>query len=457
MDEPRRPDVVPSSTDSPMGTPRDVDSNVNTTNPSSDPPPVMTGWNQLRLQRPLAAWACWSRVLRDNPNDSAAKQALEALLKAPHLPHAARAVYRFRMPSIPIRRARWNAVLLARDQEDLDAAADVFAQLMAADPEDADAAFNHALCLAWLGHNADALAALDRVVRLDAATRPDQAAAAWVVAEVLRQGAGAERFADEWSHTLVMPRHSRDDLWIAQLEEAGRLRRFATPLRPDTLEPVATDLQVYELLDRALTEVGEPTSGYGDPDSTPPPPPSRPARVMCSVLVQPNELRFSSPDPESLRRVETFLPMLRPDASCRPVQRLSSPLPLNMLDAAAWLTRLPVGLPEDQRRRLAQEALDDYYRNTWIHQPRQGLEGLTPALAAESSDPVIRVRLDAILTFREQVDARSPVGWPLGIHHDFDDLRRRLQARRPDATPRLDQPHLKTQATPPELDRSEPQ
>jgi hypothetical protein len=128
-----------------------------------------------------------------------------------------------------------------------------------------------------------------------------------------------------------------------------------------------------------------------------------------------------------------------------------------MLDAAAWLTRLPVGLPEDQRRRLAQEALDDYYRNTWIHQPRQGLEGLTPALAAESSDPVIRVRLDAILTFREQVDARSPVGWPLGIHHDFDDLRRRLQARRPDATPRLDQPHLKTQATPPELDRSEPQ
>ena len=35
---------------------------------------VHRGWDQLRLQRPLAAWAAWQRALRIKPRDPAATQ-----------------------------------------------------------------------------------------------------------------------------------------------------------------------------------------------------------------------------------------------------------------------------------------------------------------------------------------------------------------------------------------------
>ena len=155
---------------------------------------VHQGWNHLQLQRPLAAWASWQRALRVEPDQAAARQALDLLESAKDLPAAARAVYRFRNPDGDDRRTRWNARMQGRDLSDLSLAADVFRELAGDDPADASAWYNHALCLAWKGANAPAIAALDRVVALEAETKPDLSADAWALAEVLRQGAGPRRW-----------------------------------------------------------------------------------------------------------------------------------------------------------------------------------------------------------------------------------------------------------------------
>src|SRR5262245_41257297 len=114
---------------------------------------VHRGWDHLKLQRPLAAWACWQRALRIAPDDPAASQALDRLATADDLPAAARAVYRFRAPTNTARRARWDERFRGRDLQDLDIAAGAFRDLAEADPTDSAAWYNRALCLSWNGLN----------------------------------------------------------------------------------------------------------------------------------------------------------------------------------------------------------------------------------------------------------------------------------------------------------------
>src|SRR4051794_9448341 len=189
---------------------------------------VHQGWDHLRLQRPLAAWASWQRALRRAPEDQAAREALEQLANAPDLPTAARAVYRFRPPEGEARRARWDDRLRGHDLSELPVAAEAFRELAEADPDDAAAGFNRALCLAWMGANVPAIAALERVVALEAADAPDTAVDAWTLAEVLRHGAGAEHLADDMSLALVVawqPEDGDPDAW-------GDLRPVEPPIDP---------------------------------------------------------------------------------------------------------------------------------------------------------------------------------------------------------------------------------
>ena len=158
---------------------------------------VHEGWNHLQCQRPLAAWGSWRRALRIDPESQAAGHAISTLETAADLPAAARSKYRFRQPTDPDRRAAWDDRLRRSDTEDLTATADVFATLADDGEPDSAACYNRALCLAWTGENLDAIAALDRVVQMDAGPRFDLAVDAWTLAEVLRQGGGAETLADD--------------------------------------------------------------------------------------------------------------------------------------------------------------------------------------------------------------------------------------------------------------------
>src|SRR4051812_7088995 len=97
---------------------------------------VHQGWHHLKLQRPLAAWASWQRVLRLEPGDPAATEALGLLASADDLPAAARATYRFRPPSAD-RRGCWDAAFAGRDLAELDTAVGAFEELTADDPGDA--------------------------------------------------------------------------------------------------------------------------------------------------------------------------------------------------------------------------------------------------------------------------------------------------------------------------------
>lgn len=373
---------------------------------------IHRGWDHLKRQRPLAAWACWQQVLRRDPFNRAARQALQALASAPGLPGAALAVYRFRMPS-DLRRTRWDGIL-AKDLGDLDAVADVFGHLFTMDPEDAAAGYNHALSLAWLGYNQAAVEMLDRVVEVSAGRDFEGAAEAWKLAELLRQGGGAEALADDLSHSLTAALDEDgdgdgdgDEAWMRAREESGEWRRFTDPMDPSALRPVSGEARVYEWLDRPMPEAREGLTAGDLP------------RVMASVIVMRGFLRLSSPIAESLRRAEGLLPRGATD-------RTSTPLPLTMLDAAAWTVRLPNGLGETDRRRLIAESVFEYYTEVWSRTPRKGLDGATPAEAGASGDAATLAKMEGVLRFREQVDHRSEPGRNLGIHMDFGLLRERI-------------------------------
>ncbi len=125
---------------------------------------IHEGWDHLKRQRPLAAWASWRRVLRIEPQHEAATHALHVLANAGDLPLAARVEYRFLTPTDEAGRSRWDARFRGRDLGELAVAAEAFATLAEDDPGDARARFNQGLCLAWLGRNAESVAALDLAV-----------------------------------------------------------------------------------------------------------------------------------------------------------------------------------------------------------------------------------------------------------------------------------------------------
>lgn len=387
--------------------------------PSPDEPEtalalVHRGWDHLRLQRPLAAWGSWQRALRIDPENRAAAEALEVLAGADDLPAAARATYRFRAAEGDARRSRWSSGFAGRDLRDLDAAAEAFATLADADPADAAARFNQALCFAWQGRNAEAIAALDLAVRAEAATDPEATLTSWSLAEVLRQGAGAEPWADDLSYSLAIAWDDDEGDPIDRLSRVAPIRPVPTPLDPSTGRP-ALDARVVEWLDRPLD----------GPDEA-----REVSRVRATVVALPGILRLSSPDRPSLEAVEAAI---RADLDAIPtlLDRRSTPLPLRLMDAAVFLFRLAD--PGDAAaRRLAVER---YYEQVWITRPRLGLSGseaegpLTPVEAArfaKGGDAVARAKLAAVLHVRESLSARPRMA-ALYDGYPFDRLRRRLE------------------------------
>lgn len=384
---------------------------------------VHQGWDHLKRQCPLAARATWQLALKRAPEDAAARQALDLLANAGDLPAAARAVYRFRPPLGDGRRALWNDRFQGRNLDDLTIAADVFRALALADPTDAAVRFNLALCLAWQAKNAEAVKAIDSFVNLEAERDPDAAVAAWTLAEILRQGAGAEPLADDLSHALIIP-WTPDDGDPTRLAASGLIRSLAPPPEQMGIAPTS-DVQIYEWLDRPMPE----PSAVHSADDLP--------TVAATIVRSEGTLRLSTPDPIGRFELEQHIGEALGDN--RPVQVESTPLPLTLLDADLWTVRLPLGLDDSTRSRLLRETVENYFENEWIHLGRLGLGqapgvrigvvgGLTPLGAgrlASAGDMVARVKLAALIRVREQLAARPRVA-SLYAGYPFDRLRRRV-------------------------------
>lgn len=379
---------------------------------------VHEGWNHLMSQRPLAARGAWGRALRIDPENDPAKKAIATLESAHELPLAARKAYRFRQPRTPDQRKRWDLRLQAAGADDLEAAASAFAAIADEAPDDAEAWYNHGLCLAWIGRDAGAVASLDRVVALEADHDAEAAIDAWTLAEVLRQGGGAEALADDLRYACSFPWNSADA--PALLELFPEIRRIPTPRDPTRAGAEngdgAADLEVFEWLDRPFPAVESERIVAAELP-----------RVLAAVYMAPRAIRLSSPRVDSLEQAEEKLRLLIGD-EVEPAERAAAPLPLPFLDAAVWTVRLPEDRDRADAERWTREVVEAYYEDRWIHLPRQALDGLSPLAAghdARAGDDAIRAKLLAVIRLREQLGARSSsVGLYQG--YPFDRLRRRL-------------------------------
>lgn len=374
---------------------------------STDPilPLIHQGWDHLQRQRPLAAWASWRRALRLEPEHKAATHALQVLANAADLPLAARLEYRFLAP-VEEKRTQWDARFRARDLGDLEIAAEAFSELAEDDPSDAHARFNHALCLAWLGRNAESIEALDRAVRAMAASEPDAAVEAWTLAEVLRQGGGAEDLADDLNHVVTLTWTQGDDP-AGFLDGRPEVRAVDNPNDPLTGRPELSEVRLYEWLDR---------EAVGDV-----------RRLRANVVRLPGSLRLSGTDPVLLEEVVAEAERVAAGRIAS-IWRQATPLPLAFLDAAVWAIRMPTGLDDETRSQLNRSNVERFYEVAWIGRPRRGLEGRSPVEAgrlASEGDAVARVKLEAVVRLREQLGSR-PTTAALYQGYPFDRLRRRL-------------------------------
>jgi hypothetical protein len=410
---------------------------------------VHEGWDHLKAGRPLAARASWQRALRLDGGSPAAAQALATLESAADLPAAARSVYRLRPPSDSARRAAWDRRLRgltgagAGDDEgrggsgdaDLAAMADAFGLLATEGPPDPAAWFNRALCLAWLGSNREAVASLDHAVALEATSVPDRAVEAWTLAELLRQGGGAEDLADDVRFSCTIDWDPAETAaWLAEFPE---IRRLPTPQAPGTEPGPAFQVEIFEWPDQQIPESGEARPDRLAPATELP-------IVLATAFVDRSSrmLRLSSPRVDTLQQAEErLLSRIGADAVPRPIggdhgngaratsiRREAAPLPLPFLDADVWTVRIPGGQDPSRAEDLRREWVEHYYEDIWIHRPRQGLGGLSPLSAAGASNrgnAVIRARLAAIVDFREQLASR-PSAQRLYQGYPFDRLRRRL-------------------------------
>ncbi len=386
---------------------------------------IHEGWNHLKRQRPLAAWACWQRALRIEPENPAATQAIETLASASELPAAAKAVYRYQAPRNDDQRRRWDEQIGGRDLDNLDVAAQAFQALVDDDPDDSAAWYNLALTLAWLGRNAEAIDALEQVLQREASTDLDAASNAWTLAAVLRQGAGAESLADELSHSLLL--EWPDDLGdpIAWIRSFAAVRLLPPPIDGTTGRPAFPDARLFEWLDR---EMPSPSADLSVDDLP---------RVRASGIATPGRLRLFGPLAGPLHELERDLKAALGDRF-RLRDRQSSPQPLSLLDTDVWLVRLPDGLDLDSRRHLTRDAVEHYYETDWLLQPRASLvfEGDeqtslngTPLLAAfavtKQNDRIAAAKLSGVIRLREQLAARPHVAELYG-GYPFDRLRRRV-------------------------------
>ncbi len=349
-------------------------------------------------------------------------QALTTLENAGELPAAARADYRFLPPGNDARRARWDRRFQEHgNHDDLEAAAVSFQALAADDPEDAAAHHNAALCFAWLGRNLDAIALLSRAVDAFAGSAQvedadfTQAVSDWTLAEVLRQGAGAETLADDLRYVWTIAGVSSER--FEQIARRAAIVSVPAPLDPVDNRPMIP-AGLFEWLDRPLPDLPD----WSERDTVQPP------RQLATVVRTDQEMRLSSPDAATLETlIEPLERVFGAENLAASLRREAAPLPLTLLDASVWTFRRPPGLDAAIEQALTRGAVESHFEDRWIHVPRHGLDGLSPLSAARlaANDGPLRARLLGIIRLREQLGQRTRTA-ALYQGYPFDRLRRRL-------------------------------
>jgi hypothetical protein len=370
----------------------------------------------LSSQRPHAAWAIWQSVLRQFPDDAAARAALDSLAASPELPEIARKPLRFLPPASETARQLWDGVLRSRQvQTALVASAEpsdaalAFRTILESEPNDPEATWNLAVCQAWMGTNLSALHTLERFVELSCETSPERAADAWTLAELLRHGAGAEDQADAVKLSLTVPPAVRN-LGIVAEEIAAAFGPVARYSAPEGESSQISGHFAADILAGASVGVDD-----------------RFVRILASVVEVGEVTRFSAPAGPS-----SGLFFRELTDQCRFLQGGDNPprlevtvLPIALLDAAVFRFRLPTDTAPENRDRLTREAVADYFESEWIEQPRYGLNRRTPIQAAAEPSAALRAQLEGIVHFQEQL-ANRPGRQALYGNYDFDRLRYRL-------------------------------
>ena len=112
-----------------------------------------------------------------------------------------------------------------------------------------------------MGKNVEAIGCLDRVVGLEAERAFDLAVDAWTLAEVLRQGGGAETLADDLRFACTMTWKPGNTSWL--LDEFPEIQRVPTPRAPGARAEDAPEIEVFEWLDRPVASLADQPRAAG--------------------------------------------------------------------------------------------------------------------------------------------------------------------------------------------------
>ena len=264
-----------------------------------------------------------------------------------------------------------------------------------------------------MGRNVEAIASLDRVVAIQAGDDFGDAVEAWSLAEILRQGAGAEQLADDLRYVVVAPALDEED--VARLARRPELLRVPTPHDPSLRADLA-DTSIFEWLDRPLPAPDASSLTAADLP-----------RLLATVVASPGSLRLSSPDPLTLERAQAELvEALR--RSGAPLPPGGDPPPLEPARRGGLdlppppRPRRPGGAPMHPRRRRA------LLRGPLDPRPAPGPRRSDPSRSEPGrrfGRPDREAKLAAVVRIREQLGARAPTA-RLYQGYPFDRLRRRL-------------------------------
>ena len=252
-------------------------------------------------------------------------------------------------------------------------------------------------------------------MNLEADEDASKAVEAWTLAEVLRQGGGAESLADDLRFACTYAWSGDETARL--VSEFPELRRIPTPKDPTRFEGEDDELQVFEWLDRRLPAAGEVATHADLP------------RVLATVYITPGLIRLSSPRAETLEEVEEKLRRLI-GGGAEPAGRVAAPLPLPFLDAGVWTARDPGGHRSDVRPPARPGERGGLLRERVDPPPAaRDCDGLSPLAASQGAAPGRRRRPGQARRGGPAAANNSgsrPTAVAMYQGYPFDRLRRRL-------------------------------
>jgi predicted Zn-dependent protease len=349
---------------------------------------------ELKMNRPVAAFAAIKLALHYQPANEELRKGLDQVFgPQSRLPAAARQEYKFKTPATGVNEA-WTQALSAAEGR-LSDAAKAFDAITRQDANNAAAWFNLGLARAWLGENRAALEALDRYVALEADVA--QAAEAWTLGEVLRQGHDMADACDfvEQSYAYQF----RDMAAVFNiLDELQRERRFV-PFEVNQEQHLITGL----ILEKK-------------PALTPELAATQVASLGSFLLIIGDHLRIWHTNVEQLEKVREELAQKVPQM--QEVRRDKGPATFN--DMLADVLAFPVAATDEaSAKRLVMDHTQRFFEETWIHRSLKTLGGVPPVDAA--TQPVLKKKVLGAIQWLHDCAVITP-----SREYDFDRLRRKL-------------------------------